>query len=150
ERWRWQIFGITWLAYAGYYLTRKAFSVAKNELKRPDLLGLTKSQMSWMDGAFSASYALGQFVWGPLGDKFGPRRIVLLGMFASILTAVLMGLSATALWMGILFALQGFWQASGWPPLSKNMGEFFSRRERGSVMGFWCTNYALGGFIASV
>ena len=22
ERWRWQIFGITWLAYAGFYLTR--------------------------------------------------------------------------------------------------------------------------------
>ena len=34
ERWRWQIFGITWLAYAGYYLTRKAFAVAKNELKK--------------------------------------------------------------------------------------------------------------------
>ena len=34
ERWRWQIFSITWLAYAGFYLTRKAFSVAKNELKK--------------------------------------------------------------------------------------------------------------------
>ena len=33
ERWRWTIFGVTWLAYAGFYLTRKAFSVAKNELK---------------------------------------------------------------------------------------------------------------------
>ena len=29
ERWRWQIFAITWLAYAGFYLTRKSFSVAK-------------------------------------------------------------------------------------------------------------------------
>ncbi len=39
ERWRWQIFSITWLAYAGFYLTRKAFSIAKNELKRPEVLG---------------------------------------------------------------------------------------------------------------
>jgi sugar phosphate permease len=30
------------------------------------------------------------------------------------------------------------------------MGAFFSRRERGSVMGLWCTNYAIGGFIASI
>ena len=35
ERWRWQIFGITWLAYVGLYLTRKSFSVAKIELEKP-------------------------------------------------------------------------------------------------------------------
>jgi OPA family sugar phosphate sensor protein UhpC-like MFS transporter len=150
ERWRWQIFGVTWLAYAGYYLTRKAFSVAKNELKKPEVFGLSKADMSWMDGAFSAAYALGQFFWGTLGDKLGPRRVVLAGMLASVVTAALMGLSKTAWSMGLLFALQGLWQASGWPPLAKNMGEFFSRRERGSVMGFWCTNYALGGFVASI
>ncbi|MCR1765186.1 MFS transporter, partial [Pseudomonas aeruginosa] len=29
QRWRIQIFVITWLAYAAFYFTRKAFSVAK-------------------------------------------------------------------------------------------------------------------------
>ena len=71
EFWRWRIFGITWLAYAGFYLTRKAFSVAKNELKKPEVMGMTKADMSWIDGANSVAYALGQFIWGPLGDKFG-------------------------------------------------------------------------------
>src|SRR5436305_11986090 len=82
ERWRWQIFSITWLAYAGFYLTRKAFSVAKNELKKPEVMGLTKGQMSLMDGTYSAAYAAGQFFWGTLGDRFGPRRVVLFGMLA--------------------------------------------------------------------
>jgi OPA family sugar phosphate sensor protein UhpC-like MFS transporter len=149
DHWRRRIFVVTWLAYAGYYLTRKAFSVAKNELKKPENLGLSKAQMSAMDGAFSAVYALAQFFWGTLGDKFGPRRVVLIGMMASAVTAALMGASRTALWMAVLFAAQGLWQASGWAPLAKNMGEFFSQRERGTVMGFWCTNYALGGFLAS-
>jgi OPA family sugar phosphate sensor protein UhpC-like MFS transporter len=149
ERWRRKIFVVTWLAYAGYYLTRKAFSVAKNELKRPEIIGLSKAQMSAMDGAFSAGYALAQFFWGTLGDKLGPRRVVLFGMMASVVTAALMGASSTALSMGVLFALQGIWQASGWAPLAKNMGEFFSQHERGTVMGFWCTNYAFGGFLAS-
>ncbi|SVB89246.1 uncharacterized protein METZ01_LOCUS242100, partial [marine metagenome] len=27
--WRWRIFFVTWLAYAGFYLTRKSFAVAK-------------------------------------------------------------------------------------------------------------------------
>src|SRR5579872_527764 len=126
ERWRWTIFGVTWLAYAGFYLTRKSFSVAKNELRKPGVLGLTTAQMSAMDGAYSAAYALGQFFWGTLGDRYGTRKVVLLGMMASIATAGLMGASNTAFWMGSLFALQGLWQASGWAPLGKNMAEFFS------------------------
>jgi len=150
ERWRWTIFGVTWLAYAGFYLTRKAFSVVKNELKKPEVLGLTKAQMSGMDAAYSAVYALGQFFWGTLGDRYGTRKVILFGMMASIVTAAMMGTLGTVLWMGVLFAFQGLWQASGWAPLGKNMGEFFSRRERGGVMGFWCTSYALGGFIASI
>ena len=150
ERWRWQIFSVTWLAYFGLYLTRKAFSVAKNELKKPEVMGLTKGQMSLMDGAYSAAYAAGQFFWGTLGDRFGARIVVLTGMMASLLTCALMGVSSTGFLIGVLFTVQGLWQASGWAPLNKNMGEFFSRRERGTVMGFWCTNYALGGFVASV
>src|SRR5579859_335013 len=150
ERWRWTIFAVTWLAYAGFYLTRKAFSVAKNELRKPEVLGLTKAQMSEMDGAYSAVYALGQFFWGTLGDRYGTRRVILFGMMASVLTSALMGMLSNSFWMGVMFALQGMWQASGWAPLGKNMGEFFSHRERGSVMGFWFTNYALGGFIASL
>jgi len=150
ERWRWQIFSITWLAYAGFYLTRKAFSVAKNELKKPEVMGLTLGQMSWIDGANSVAYALGQFMFGTLGDRLGTRVIILVGMLASVIASMLMGCSSTVMLMGILFAIQGLCQSSGWAPLSKNLGEFFSQRERGSIMGFWCTNYALGGFIASV
>lgn len=147
--WRRRIFGITWLAYAGFYLTRKAFSVAKNELKKPEVLGLTTVQMSWMDGANSLAYALGQFFWGTLGDRAGTRAAILIGMAGSVTVALLMGWSGTVTMLGVLLALQGWFQSSGWAPLSKNMGEFFSRRERGGVMGFWCTNYAFGGFIAS-
>ncbi len=150
RRWRLQIFSVTWLAYAAFYLTRKAFSAAKNELKQPEVMGLTKGQMSAMDGSYSVGYALGQFLWGTLGDRFGARRVVLLGMMASIITSILMGLSNTALLIGVFFTAQGIWQASGWAPLNKNMGEFFSQKERGTVMGFWCTNYALGGFVATI
>ena len=92
---------------------------------------------------------LGQFLFGTLGDRVGPRVIVLAGMLASVMTALAMGCSNHVLWMGILFAVQGVCQSSGWAPLSKNVGEFFSQRERGSIMGFWCTNYAFGGFVAS-
>jgi OPA family sugar phosphate sensor protein UhpC-like MFS transporter len=149
ERWRWQVFAITWLAYAGFYLTRKSFSVAKTELENPAVMGLTEGQMAWADGGNQLAYSVGQLAWGALGDRFGPRLVVLVGMFASVITAVLMGAAGTAAAMIVLFTVQGICQAAGWAPLVKNVGAFFSRGERGRVMGLWCTNYAIGGLIAT-
>ncbi|MBX3745290.1 MAG: MFS transporter [Verrucomicrobiae bacterium] len=173
EHWRWRIFAITWLAYAGYYLTRKSFSVAKIEMGKPGELGLSHTEMAWIDGGFLVAYALGQFVWGLSGDRFGTRRVILTGMMGSVVAAVAMGLavpewlpvplqtavasvagpwgvSVVAFLLGGLFFAQGLFQASGWAPLAKNMAQFFSRLERGTVIGLWCTNYAAGGFIASI
>jgi OPA family sugar phosphate sensor protein UhpC-like MFS transporter len=150
ERWRWQIFAVTWLAYAGFYLTRKSFAVAKIGLKEGTSIGLTEPQMAWIDGAFLLAYAIGQFMWGVAGDKFGTRRVVLAGMLCSVLAAVAMGASSTVMAFGVLFFVQGLCQSTGWAPLAKNLGNFFSRRERGAVMGFWLTNYTAGGLVASV
>jgi OPA family sugar phosphate sensor protein UhpC-like MFS transporter len=149
ERWRWQIFGITWLAYAGFYLTRKSFWVAKISLETPEVMGLTKTDMGWIDVGNQLAYAAGQFVWGICGDRFGTRQVVLVGMLGSALVATAMGMSSTVLLLGLFFGLQGLFQSSGWAPLTKNVSCFFSRRERGTVMGFWFTNYAVGGLIAS-
>jgi MFS transporter, OPA family, glycerol-3-phosphate transporter len=150
DRWRWQIFAITWLAYAGFYLTRKCFAVAKIEMGRSTGLGLTDVQMSWVDGAFLTTYAIGQFLWGACGDRYGPRRIVAFGMLGSVIAAVAMGSVSFAMPLVIFSALQGLCQATGWSPLAKNIGAFFSRSERGTVMGLWLTNYAVGGFVGSI
>ncbi len=149
ERWRWQILFIAWLAYVGFYLTRKSFSVTKIELARPEVMGWDKPQMAWVDGAFGITYALGSFVWGPLGDRFGARLTVSLGLFASVVVALLMGASSSVALMALLFGGQGLCQASGWAPLAKNIGEFFSLRERGRVLGIWCTSMPAGNMAAS-
>jgi OPA family sugar phosphate sensor protein UhpC-like MFS transporter len=150
ERWRWQIFSITWLAYVGFYLTRKSFAVAKIELEKPEVMGLSRPEMSGIDFAYLTAYAIGQFIWGMAGDKFGPRPVVLCGMLGSMVAAVAMGASSSTLMMGGFFFLQGLCQSTGWAPLAKNLGNFFSRRERGVIMGFWCTNYSVGGWVASI
>ena len=171
ERYRWQIFGITWLAYAGFYLTRKSFSVAKvvlTECKALDLswvgvvdiashaqctveraVTMTSSQMAWIDFGYLLAYACGQFLWGISGDKFGTRKVILGGMLISVIAGFLMGASSVAIMFGVFFLIQGLCQSTGWAPLSKNISNFFSQHERGTIMGFWCTNYAVGGLIAS-
>lgn len=150
ERWRWQVFAITWLAYAGFYLTRKSFSVAKIEMGEGSAVGLSSSEMSYIDIGYSVAYFVGQFVWGIAGDRRGPRFVVGLGMAGSIVAGFMMGVSNFALTLGIFFFIQGLCQSTGWAPLLKNVSSFFSRRERGVVMGVWCTNYAVGGLVASL
>src|ERR1051325_4309450 len=93
ERWRWQVFFVTWLAYLGFYLTRKSFSVAKVELVKPTVMGWSKPELAWVDAAFLVTYAAGSFIWGAVGDRYGTRKAILTGMLASILIAVLMGAS---------------------------------------------------------
>ena len=150
EFWRWRVFFITWLAYIGYYLTRKAFWVAKIELEKPEIMGITKGQMGWIEMSYGIAYALGQFIWGMSADRFGTRKIVLVGMGCSVLVAVAMGLAPSVILLGVLFGLQGLCQSSGWAPLAKNISNFFSTRERGTVVGLWCTNYAIGGLVATI
>ena len=147
ERWRLQIFCVTWLAYFGFYLTRTSFSVAKIGLSRD---GWTKGDMAWAEFGYLTAYAVGQFLFGMLGDKYGTRIVVLSGMLISIVLAMLCGFSQVFGLLTMLWCLQGLCQASGWAPLAKNVGQFFSQHERGKVMGLWLTNYAAGGFVAAV
>jgi len=149
-RWRWQIFAVTWLAYAGFYFVRQAFSVAKlGILDDPLTRGvLTEHVLGVLDAVYLLAYAVGQFLWGMWADRFGPRVVVAGGMAGAVLASVAMGASSALLVFGAAMVVQGLAQSAGWAPLCKNMSSFFSVRERGRVLGVWSTNYAFGGLVA--
>ena len=149
EYWRWRVFGITWLAYVGFYLTRASFSIAKiGILEDPDI-SMTTEQMGIIDGVYLAAYAAGQFIWGILGDRIGTRKIVLLGLSGSIMAGFAMGVSSIVLAFGVFALIQGLSQSTGWAPLTKNISNWFSMRERGVIMGWWATNYTIGGLLGA-
>ncbi|MEN8251531.1 MAG: MFS transporter [Bacteroidota bacterium] len=149
ELWRYKIFGITWLAYAGFYLTRASFSIAKIGIIDDPDLNLSIEQIGIIDGLYLIGYAVGMFVWGMLGDKFGTRKIVLGGLTASILAGFAMGVSSIMLAFGVFSIIQGLSQSTGWAPLTKNISNWFSLKERGVVMGWWATNYTIGGLVGA-
>ncbi len=148
RRWRRRIFAVTWLAYGGFYLCRKNFSVCMPLLAED--LGYVKKDFAIIIMLYSIMYAAGQFYNGILADRFGPRLIVGLGLILSVCCSVVMGFG-TALWVFmVMFALNGVGQATGWPGTVKNMATWFRRKERGVVMGWWCTCYVVGGIVATV
>ncbi|AVD83535.1 MFS transporter [Pseudomonas sp. SWI6] len=149
KRWRVQIFAITWLAYAAFYFTRKAFSVAKLGIGEDPNFMLDKAAMANLDAIYLAAYAVGQFTWGMLADRFGPRVVVLGGLLISAAAAVVMGSYATFPIFATCMLIQGLAQSTGWAGLCKNIGSFFPASQRGRVLGLWSSCYAFGGLVAS-
>jgi OPA family sugar phosphate sensor protein UhpC-like MFS transporter len=149
ERWRLKTFGITWLVYASYYLTRQSFSVAKVALADDPKVALSRDVWGIVDSTFLAVYSLGQFIMGPLVDRFGARLVLLAGMSLSVLTAICNGYARTATAFLVFAVLQGIAQSTGWTASNKAMSAWFSLRERGRVLGWWCTHYTAGAAFAS-
>src|SRR5690242_590626 len=61
-----------------------------------------------------------------------------------------MSLFGSAQALALLAALNGLGQATGWSGLVRCVGNWFEPRERGVVMAWWSTNYAVGGFFATI
>jgi sugar phosphate permease len=141
------VFGLTWLAYATYYLGRKGFSVTKSRIAEEQ--GLSTLSLGNIDTGYLCAYALGQFLAGLTGDRLGARRLVAFGMLVSAAACLLFGASSGAWLLGAAFALNGLAQATGWPGTVKAMAQWFRPTERGAVMGLWTTNYQVGGLAAT-
>jgi OPA family glycerol-3-phosphate transporter-like MFS transporter len=141
-----RIFGLSWLSYFSYYFTRKNWSVVKSVVG--DEYGLDKSALKNIDTVYLAAYAVGQFINGVLGDVFGPRRMLALGMLTSAGLAVLFGLSDLFAVFVLAYGLNGLAQSSGWPNNGRLMASWFGAEERGVVMGWWATCYQVGGIAA--
>lgn len=143
----WRAWLLTWFAYATSYMGRKGFSVAKRSLEHS--LGLTRAELGLIDTAYLASYAVGQFANGLLGDRIGARWLVGPGLLLSALACALFGASSGVLAFALLFLVNGYAQSTGWPGNTRAMSEWTTQQNRGSVMGLWATCYQIGGIAAT-
>lgn len=146
-KWQIRIFALSWLAYAAFYFPRQAFSSAKIGILDEGFL--TRHTLGLLDSAYLAAYAVGQFVWGAMTERFGTRVVVGGGMVMAAIAAMTMGI-APAVWLFLpVMIVQGLSQSTGWSGLSKNIASFFTLRRRGRAMGLFSTSYAFGGLVAA-
>ena len=142
-----QIFSITWITYAGFYLCRKNLSIVMPLLHGS--AGLNSLALANIVFGYSLLYVIGQFVCGPLSDRFGAKRVVGAGLVLIISSNLMMSLHASLLWLLVFACINGVGQSTGWSGLVKIMALWFDREDRGVIMAWWGTNYVFGGFIAT-
>lgn len=144
--WQTRIFLLSWLGYAAYYFPRNAFSAAKVGILEEG--AMSREALGLLDSAYLAAYAVGQFVWGALAERYGTRVVIAGGMVMAGVATIFMGV-IPALWLFLpLMIVQGLGQSTGWAAFSKNIASFFTTRVRGRAMGFFSTSYAFGGLVA--
>jgi len=139
-------FALAWLAYATYYLGRRGFGVVKKPIH--DALGVSEVALGRIDTAYLTAYSLGQFASGFFGDRIGARRLIGYGMLLSAATCAAFGSLSSALAFGVVFAVNGLAQATGWPGTTRAMADWTTLENRGRAMGFFSTCYQVGGFVA--
>lgn len=147
RQWRWRVFAATWLCYAGFYFCRKPFSIVKSTLGKE--LDFDATALGAIGAAYLLAYTVGQFVAGGLGQRVGPRTLLLGGMAVSAACGVAFGFSNSYGAFLAFMVVNGLAQATGWSGNVATMANWFSRAERGRVMGVWATNFQVGGVLAN-
>ncbi len=110
------------------YFDRVTLSKAQGLISRD--LHLSKQEMGWVFAAFAASYALFEIPSGYMGDRWGPRRVLMrIVIWWSTFTA-LMGFAFNFLSLFLTQLFFGAGEAGCFPNITKAFSTWLPREER--------------------
>lgn len=140
--WRKRVFASVWITYSTFYLCRVNMSIAIPGIMKE--FGYSKTTMGAILTALFITYAIGQFVNGQLGDKFGARKFISFGLLISGVLNLIFGFSSTITAMMFIWGLNGYFQSMGWGPSVKTVANWFPVKKRGKIGGLLGTSYQIG------
>jgi len=130
-RWRWQVLAVVLAAEAMDILDTTTVNVAGPSVRRS--IGGGIDLVQWLSASYTLAFAVLLITGGRLGDRYGRRRMFLLGAAGFTLASVLCGLSVTP-WMLIAARLvQGAFGAVLLPQGIGLLTTTFSEKEIGKA-----------------
>lgn len=123
--------------YMVSYITRINFGAVILDMVTST--GIAKSLLSLSVTGSFITYGAGQIISGVCGDKFSPKKLLLLGLGVTSLMNLLIPLCPNAYWMLGVWCINGFAQAFMWPPMVRMMAIFFTPEDynRSIVRANW-------------
>ncbi|OON75991.1 MFS transporter [Streptomyces tsukubensis] len=147
-RWRWLILVVMLVAEIMDLLDASIVNVAGPDLEKS--LGAGSVGLQWVIGGYALTLGAGLILGGRLGDRFGRRRMFLIGL-ASFTAASLLCALAPNIGLLILFRLlQGTAGAMLLPQGLGLLRENFSGAELTKVFGIFGPVLGLGGIVGPV
>jgi MFS transporter, ACS family, glucarate transporter len=124
-------------------MANHGFLANMNLLHRPAVVGGLVS-------AFLISYGAGQFAWGPVIDRIGPRRAAMIGVTAWSVTLVWGGFSSTIAMLYVSRIFLGLSEGILFPMCNAFVARWFGIRERGRAQSMWFNGATVGGAVGGV
>ncbi len=143
------------LTYAFLYMARYNLTVSKNALGEL----MTKADFGAIFGAGTITYAFAFLLNGPLTDRIGGKRAMLIGSTGAAVMNICMGVLTyllltsnlhfnLVLWFSILYAANMYFQSFGAVAIVKVNANWFHIRERGIFGGIFGILISLGLYFA--
>lgn len=146
--WRVRILATSIVGYALFYFVRTNISVALPAIGKD--LHYSKEDLGIILSVGGVTYGISKFVNGFLGDHSNPRYFMAIGLLAAAAMNIFFGYSSALLMLAAFWFLNNWAQGMGFPPCARNMGYWFSPRERSSTFGIWHTSHMIGAALISV
>jgi sugar phosphate permease len=137
---RWIILVVGMLAYTTSFFARTSY-IGITKFIAADL-HLDKSALGLMGSVFFYAYALTQMPWGIGSDRWGSRKAVSAGVFATALTLWGFSTSHSAAALNFWRILNGVAAAGAYVCMSGAISQWFRPKERGFTYGLFA---AVGG-----
>ncbi|MER7976847.1 MFS transporter [Streptomyces sp. NPDC095817] len=147
-RWRWLILVVMLVAEIMDLLDASIVNVAGPDLERS--LGASSAGLQWVIGGYALTLGAGLVLGGRLGDRFGRRRMFLIGLAAFTLSSLLCAIAPNIASLIAFRLLQGTAGALLLPQGLGLLRENFSGPELTKVFAIFGPVLGLGGIIGPV
>jgi MFS family permease len=99
---------------------------------------------------YGVCYAAGFLVWGPLADRHGNKRVMLVGLIALVIMTLACAFATTVPLFGVLRGLQGFAAASFPPTALAYLAVATSPRMRATAIGAVSASFLVSGILGQL
>jgi YNFM family putative membrane transporter len=111
---------------------------------------VSQSQAVWTSSLFSICFAIGCLFYGPLSDRYGRKKIILIGLAALTIISLILGLQNNLQWIIIFRGLQGAAAATFSPVALSFAVELFPPNRRVGAIGCISTGFLLAGIVGQI
>ncbi len=146
RRAQWRMLLAVMFCYLFYYTGRQTAGFAIPGIHQE--LGISLATLGWMSTALFWCYALGQFINGSLGDRFGGRRMMTMGAVLSCGFNWITSFGTSIAGLFIPWGANGVAQSMGWAPGGRLLSNWWSAEERGFAFGFYTFAAGLSSVLA--
>ena len=141
---RWRVLGVLVVSLLVVVLDNTILNVALKTIQQD--LASTQDELIWAINGYSLAFAALLFTWGVLGDRYGRKRVLVIGLSLFAASSALCAFSSSPGELIAFRVLMGTFGACVLPVSLAIITVVFPPNERGRAIGLWSAS--VGGAVA--